>query len=582
MKTIFACVNFTKFSNHTNRCSYRYELPGTTLCIHELSPEHNNDLKNIYEDNNYLLLINGDLFDENIDLRFIVQSISTQGILKTLQSLDGIFSMLLFDKKNSKLYLSRDHIGIYPFYYYQDNDILLFSNDLKSFRKSEFFKKKIDKRALAQFFQRGYIAQPLTIFENCYKLMPSSYIEFDLSSRKLSLHKYWDINQAYNQKKIDDDEEHIVNKCETLLRESIKKRIQCCDDVCSFLSGGFDSSTILALGKTIKNKKFITFTMGFNDQKLSEAKIAQEISSYLQSEHHEHILSKEDILNSLKETISIYPEPFGDKAAFASNILIEDAKNYSTMMLGGDGGDEIFFSSSFIDKLKMIDKIPYFIRKPISLILKTKKDIFCRRWSKILAEKDIYNSINHKILLMNKYELSYLIKGYLAKTPYIVKPPTVSNFYDGIFLNIINDYLYNNLIPKTSALSLHHKIKIRLPFLDKNLIEYVATIDPKLKMKNKINKYITRKIAYKYIPKEILDQPKKGFNVPLEEYIKQENETIFKRYLSKEKIENEGILDYKMVRKIKNEFLEKDNWISQQRLWNLLVFEIWYEDWFDK
>ena len=583
MRSIFTCIGYGKeektISMDEYKYSYRFKDGLLSICKY-----YDKDLLPFqYEDEDMILLLNGDIYDfKSRDIKELAKTIKNRGFGESLKILRGVFSLIYLDKVKNRLYISRDHIGIYPLYYYLGEDLLLISNDLGDFKTIKSFKKEINKKALAQFFQRGYISQPLSIFENVYKVLNAHFIEIDLFTKSLKEHKYWDINDIVKKDKIVGDSSEIVKNIEKLLLDAIENSSGGDKDIASFLSGGYDSSTIVALSKNLKNKKIHTFTMGFEDENFSESINAKNIAKYLKTDHHEHILDKDILFKYIYENLSIHPEPFGDKASLASNILIQDASNYSNIILGGDGGDEMMFSSSFLKKALLLNKIPFFIRKPISALLNLKKDVSCIKWVKILGNKEIYNSVNYKIMLMSRFELSDLIKGYQPISPIEFRKVEVDNFYDGYFLNIINDYLFNDLVVKTSILAMHYKIKISLPFLDKEFIEYILRVDPKIKFENGEEKFLTKQIAYKYIPNELLDQPKKGFFVPLEEYIKKDHESIFERYLSKDKIKKEGVLNYDEVEKIKNNFLKSDKWIDQQRLWNLLVFEIWYEDWFGK
>ena len=530
------------------------------------------------------LLLNGYLYEkkEN-DLLYIQELYRKGGFEYLLKHLDGLFSLVLFDKKLQKLYLSRDHLGIYPLYYYKNKNTFLFSNDLKQFRDIDAFEKEIDYASLSLFFQHSFIPAPYTIFKNCYKLKPAHYLTFTLKEHRVDTKPYWDLHALYLEKKRDLDESVIVSKTEALLTKAIEDAIREKKEVGSFLSGGFDSTTILALLKQIGNTQNHTFTMGFENESYSEADIAKEIAKHLESHHDTYILQEEDVLHSLEDIATIYPEPFGDKAALASSILLQEHAKKSEVFFGGEGGDELFYASSFLTKFKRLENIPYAMRRFIGFLLKLHPGVKYQKWGDIYKQRNLEDLLAYKDILMSQRECQKLIQhAFRAHTIQISDRQRSPDSLDNFFPAIIQHYVSNNLLTKIGALSLYHDITIELPYLNRHLIEYLAKVSSSLKYKKETKKYLLKQITYKYVPKSIIDRPKKGFSVPLSASLRANLDTIKKSYLSKEKIENEAILDYNEVEKIVKQFLQEDSFYAEQKFWNLLLFEVWYDYWFDQ
>jgi asparagine synthase (glutamine-hydrolysing) len=536
---------------------------------------------NTYEDNKYFILINGKLFTQT-SLKEILESIESNGLEKSLNIYDGVYSIFLFDKRRSKIHISRDHFGIYNIFYYQNADSILFSNTLNSFKNSAEFKKEIDRESLGEFLQKGYISAPKTIFKNCFKLLPSTYITIDLKSKKISQTKYWSLIKQYKKEKKALSLSDSINLSKTLLIDSIRKRLDSSKESNSFLSGGFDSSTIVAIGTKEFNCKFNTYTMRINKE-ADEADIAGEIASLFNSSHTEHKLSIEDFFTTFKTLPEIYPEPFGDRAAFASNILFKEASSKNDFTIfGGDGGDEIFFANSKLDKLNKIAKLPYPLRSLLSKFLSLSGSTKLQKYSQMLSKRYIEDIFELQGDIFSKDELRRLLIGYEATTKTIKNEKKDRSDYliDNIFVKIIESYLPNSLLPKMGYLGLYYKRSVALPYLDKTLVETLAQIDPSQKRKDGVNKYILKEIAYKYIRREILDRPKKGFSVPIDEFIKREFKKIESEYLSSEILSQNTLFNLHEIKKIKREFLNSDTYYAKQRFWNLLIFQNWYNYWF--
>jgi asparagine synthase (glutamine-hydrolysing) len=538
-----------------------------------------------FEDKKSLFILNGDLYEDYGNEFFLnlKESIYKFGFQKALQEIDGTFSLIYYDKMKELIYITRDHFGIYPCYYYIKDEIFLFSNDLKLFKNIDSFEKNIDLASVAMFFQHGFISHPNTIFQDCYKISPASFIKLDIKTKNIEEIIYWNIFDNFKRSKISLNEDELIHKSEKLLRNSLKKRIDKSMIPGSFLSGGYDSSAIVALFKSLNSTQNIhTFTIGFADSIYDESKDAAKIAEYLKSDHNEHIFTLKDIKDVLPLMTSVYSEPFGDKSAIASILVAKSSKNRVDYLFGGEGGDEVFISSGFIDKFEKLSSYPYFVKYMASLGLKLFSGVRYEKWSEILAQKEVSDIVSIKDIMMSDCEVKELVIGCKSihkNYPTKKKLNNEKDFIQKVFPTMINTYVSNNLLTKIGSISLYYNLPIKTPFLDKELYEFLATVKSKQKYKDKIKKYILKKIVYRYIPKNLLDRPKQGFSVPVAKYLKSDLSYIIDKYLSKDKVQRYGILNYNEVKKIKEQFFSNNDYYSEQKLWNLLIFALWCEDW---
>jgi len=539
----------------------------------------------LVENSNFTVMVNG-LVESFKSADKVLKIIEEIGIEETLKVVDGVFSLTVYDKSDEKLYISRDHFGVTQAYYYIDKDLLLFSNRLKAFKNCSLFKKEIDFNTLGQYLQHGYIVEPYTIFLNCYKVKSSHFLEIDLETKKISEYKYWDIVDFYNMPRLKLSEDEIIKTSEELLKKAIESKVGDSKKVGAFLSGGYDSSAIVSLLSLNQNCNLHTYTVGFFDKEVNEAPFAKKIADHLNVKHKEHYFSADDLKDLIKNFAKVYDEPIADKAALPSILISSLAKSDVDIIFGGEGGDEIFASSGFLKKYKLLNSIPFPIKYIASLALKLlPKSTRNEKWSKMLEQRNIENVIKYKDITQNFDTVDKLIISPLKERNIDFSDSKIdpfSHYLDRIFPLVIKSYVVNNLLPKIYFSTNHYNIQPRVPYLDRKFVEFLAQVDIDIKQNFCINKYILKKILQKYIPSELIDRPKKGFDVPVGELLKSELRDILNLYINRERIEKEGIFKVDEVLELKKRFLHSNSYYDEQNIWNILVFELWYEEWFSK
>jgi len=346
--------------------------------------------------------------------------------VESVHKFRGMFAFCIYDSQNESVYIFRDRVGVKPLYYYHKDNLFIFGSELKALVKHPEFEKQLNKDALSMYLQFGYIHAPYTIYEHTHKLLAGYYIQYELSSNTFKTVKYWDIIDYYMMEKLELSETEAEKKLEEILIESFNFRMVSDVPVGSFLSGGIDSSLVTAILQKHNKEKINTFTIGFEDEKYNEAHYAKKIADYLGTNHSEHYCTKQDALDLIPLLPQMYDEPFADSSAIPTALVSKLAKEKVTVVLSGDGGDEIFGGYSsyelFENRLAMIRKIP--AKKTINALLELIPDpIFLlqyineKYYLKYLKLKNVmkYDNVADMFKLSNavfsKDEVSQILTG---------------------------------------------------------------------------------------------------------------------------------------------------------------------------
>lgn len=538
-------------------------------------------------------------FASNSDTEVILKSFHKWGI-EAIHKFIGMFAIVIYDKKQQKLILVRDRAGVKPLYYYYKSGLFLFASELKSFHKHPEFKKDIDKNALALYFQYGYILEPYSIFKNTYKLPTGYYAELSLKDGSFSIHKYWDVIDFYNKPKLNISFEEAKERTKALLKSAFEYRMISDVPIGLFLSGGYDSSAVAAILQTNRTQRIKTFSIGFYESKYNEAHYAKKIAEYLGTDHTEYYCTQKDAQELLPYICEIWDEPFGDNSVIPTTLVSRIARREVKVSLSADGGDEIFGGydkyTRTLTYLKIFPRIPFrnilaFIMEkldPKYLIGFNRTYNFSNRYEKlkyILKAKDEIEMMNAIVLYFSPLEINKL----LYKIPSV---EVKTRFDDKLLLNSHNDttnkmlsidyktYLPDDILTKVDRATMSISLEGREPLLDHRIIEFVSQLPSEYKIKNGNKKYLLKSIVHDYIPRELMDRPKMGFNIPLSEWIGDELKKYVLEYLDRKRVAKTSILNVLKVDKLKKQWL-RNNKLNTNKIWLLLIFMMWYEKWME-
>jgi asparagine synthase (glutamine-hydrolysing) len=541
---------------------------------------------------------NGHHFTSQTDCEVIIHLYEQVGI-ECIKKLNGMFAFALWDCKNQALFLCRDRLGIKPLFYSWDGRSLSFASEIKSILCNIEVSKKIDWNALNLYLTLNYIPAPYTIFKKIKKLEPGCYIM--VRKEGLEIKQYWDIEKGteYYENKEKNIEAYKKNLYD-LLEDSVRTRLIADVPLGAFLSGGIDSSIIVGLMSRVSNSPINTYSIGYKDVPLfDETKYAREVARLNDTHHHEIILSSKDVLDTIPEVLTYLDEPFADSSAIPQYIVSRETKKHVKVALSGDGADELFagyrmYSGEYwysryklfprVLRTKLIEPLltslpdsrdKYLLEhiRRIKKFVTGAKDRFEDRlfaWNEIFPEELREKIINKKKIESDKINLDLGEEMLLKRL----------SSYDG---DNINRMLYmdlkislpNDMLSKVDLMSMRNSLEVRVPFLDHRLVEYVFQIRGNLKLKGKKGKYILLETFKNILPPLLLNKPKWGFEIPISKWLKSELRFLINEYLSKEKIETQGIFNFKPIEKLIDD-LFRDRSDTSWHLWNLIVFQAWY------
>ena len=485
--------------------------------------------------------------------------------------LNGMFAFTIYDAEKQTLFCSRDRLGVKPFFYYWKEGVLEICSQLRPIADG----KKINPAAISMYLDCTYIPSPFTIYEDVHKLPPGNNLYIDLKSGTLKVKEYWNLSTV-NTSTISYEE--AKEQVHNLLKDAVKIRLNADVPFGSFLSGGIDSALVSAIASKISPTKVKTFSIGFEDPRYDESKIAAQYAKILETEHTETICKPEHILEMIPKLIEVYDEPFGDSSALPSLLLNKVTKRYVTMALSGDGGDESFMGYLYFDWVKNFQKlikIPYPIRKIISYTLignilgprtySLRKILRTPSGDDFIAGVFIgYNS------LLNKPNLSWLSHYHKAFS-------WARNLFQRAADVNIKLWLENDSNVKVDRASMAFSVEVRSPFLDYRLIEYARKLPIFYRYGNGIKKKILKDILKEYIPEEVFNQPKRGFAVPIGSWIRNELKEEFITNLSDGFLNQVPNLNVKKFKKMYSDHLEgKHDYASY--IWRVYVLSKWYQE----
>lgn len=535
-------------------------------------------------------------FQSDSDSEVVLKAFHKWGV-KSVDKFNGMFAFVILDNINNKLFFLRDRTGVKPLYYYKLDDLFLFSSELKSFHHHPGFLKKIDPNSLRLYLKFGYIPEPYCIFKNTYKLKSGTYLEIDLKNGVAVENTYWSVIDYYNKPKLNISEDEAVDELEILFKSSFDYRMIADVKVGVFLSGGYDSSLLAAILQSNRTEKLNTFTIGFKEKGYDEAPDAKTIASYLGTNHTEYYCTQKDALEILPRLCEIYDEPFGDSSAIPTCLISELARKKVGVTLSADGGDEIFagYDKYFIamNYHNFFELIPAKVRTALSSGLKkinprylpfiNKKYNFSTRYEKIINILDS-GSIVQSMSSVSKYftdkECSMFLKDYGVDrvTNFDLSFKNGETDLDKMLAIDYKTYLVDDILVKIDRASMSCGLEGREPLLDYRIIEFVAQLPDSFKYNGNNRKSLLKQVAHRYLPKDMMDRPKKGFSVPLTDWFKDELREYFMVYLDPDRIEKEGFFEAEEVVKLRDSYL-MGNKENVQKLWFLLMFGMWYERW---
>ena len=555
-------------------------------------------------DGKYVIVFNGEIynfqairdelsaagypFKTHTDTEVILALYATEGE-KMLSKLNGMFAFALWDTTSEKLMIARDRMGKKPLYYLQTETQFAFASEIKALLTLPNVPRDIRLDAVYDFFAYQYIPDPKSIFTHIHKLPPAHYMTIDASG--VNIQQYWDVSFKNTS---DESEEVLTEKLRELATHCTKQRMVSDVPLGAFLSGGVDSSGVVAMMATNSKTPVTTCSIGFDEKKFNETEFAKEVANQYHTDHHEFTVHQ-NVADNLEKIVAYFDEPFADPSLVPTFFVSELARQQVTVAIAGDGGDEVFAGYEKYTKdateNRLRNKFPKFIRKHVfpkfadllsnsnatvfrkgkSLLTSlsqepamgfytTNSQIDDRQWQK-LAQQDIKQKLGDyhpSKITIDAYEKSDG-PDHLAK----------------ILYTDMKTYLPGGILVKVDRMSMANSLEVRAPLLDKDVVEFSATVPSEMKFKNGEKKHILKEAFKPMLPNNILYRKKMGFSVPLASWFRHEIKELAQRYLIEQAQGLKGIFNHDQVVTLWKEH-QNGNADHSALLWSMLMFEMWW------
>lgn len=536
------------------------------------------------------------------DTEVMLACVSRYGVDATLPMLNGMFAIAIWDRQQRELHLARDRFGEKPLYYGRIGKIFAFASELKAFRPLPDFAPELNRDALTQFLRHNYVPAPHSIWKDIYKLEPATHLVVDQFGHVRSSRCYWSVaDVAMRAAAQPYDRSAPVDDLEQLLRRAVGLRMEADVPLGAFLSGGIDSSLIVALMQAQSSRRVKTFTIGFDNRALNEAEHAKAVAAHLRTDHHELYVSSKDALDTVPHLPLIWDEPFADSSQIPTLLVSRMARETVTVAMSGDGGDELFggYSRYFLTQKiwNATGGLPIAMRPALSRLLRSPMTgsiasavnqllPASRRHSAIkdrlpkvadVIEAHDYMAVYHK-LISHFDDPGALVKGGSEPPHRFDQAPLDlgSPIHQMMFMDTLT-YLPDDILVKVDRASMAVSLESRVPFLDPEVFEFAWGLPIEYKIKGGSGKHILRELLYRHMPRQLIDRPKMGFGVPLGEWLRGPLSGWASDLLSPERLAREGIFEAEPISKMLRDQLsgQRD---FHYKLWTILMFQAWYAE----
>ncbi|MBI3741906.1 MAG: asparagine synthase (glutamine-hydrolyzing) [Chloroflexi bacterium] len=593
------------------------------LAILDLTPTGHQPM--LSADGRCAIIFNGEIYNERelraeaeargvrfrgrSDTEVIVENAARGGAEKIIPQLWGMFALAIWDREKRELTLARDRLGKKPLYYAQFGGTFLFGSELKALRQHPDFKAEINRAALVLYLRHGYVPAPLSIYSGVYKL-PAGHLLTVRADHSYHTRPYWDAAQvieksANNRLQLDDA--GAIEQLDSLLRDSVARRMVADVPLGAFLSGGIDSSTVVALMQAQSNRPVKSFSIGFHIPSYNEATFAKQVALHLGTDHTELYVTAEEAQAVIPRLPDLYDEPFSDSSQIPTFLISQLARKHVTVALSGDGGDELFAGYNrynlAMDVWNRMRFIPSALRRlagrGIRYLNPEQWNAIYHRMEWIIPSKLRMNLAGEKIFKFANFaditdpELLYLNLISIWKTedaknlvcdasekfrePFKFPRGLLGFLEQMMFLDLVT-YLPDDILAKVDRASMGVSLEVRAPFLDHRVVEWVWRLPNRFKQRDGQSKWLLRQVLSKYVPTELSERPKMGFGVPIDVWLRGPLKDWAENLLSEEKLRDAGLFRPEPIRKVWASHL-KGNTNEQYKLWAILMFQAWNERW---
>lgn len=552
------------------------------------------------------LIALGIQFRGHSDTEVILEACEAWGVVAACQKFIGMFTFAIWDRQQRTLSLARDRMGIKPLYWGFHNEILFFGSQIKSFIKHPNWNPSIDRSALTAYFRFNYVPTPLSIFEGIYKLFPGTVLSID-ENRRTEETQFWDFQSIAQQGIATRDlrsELQLTQELDELLRDAVGRRMIADVPLGAFLSGGIDSSTVVALMQAQSPKPIKSFSIGFHETGFDEAQYAAQVAKHLGTEHHEWYLTSQQACEIIPEIPNWFDEPFADVSQIPTFLVSRLARQFVTVSLSGDGGDELFagYNRYFVGQAywQRLKRLPKWLRSASALGIRSLSPQGWDDLSQMIPTRFRPRLVGDKAYkFADVLTTSSAVHFYRSLVSHWDNPaecvqngsepdtPPWDNFDElasGNFLDTMQmmdtmTYLPDDILTKVDRASMAVSLEARVPLLDHRVVEFAWGLPQNIKIREGESKWLLRQVLNQYVPKHLIDRPKMGFGVPIDAWLRGPLREWAEVLLSERRLQEDNLLNSVPIRQRWQEHLSgKRNW--QYSLWGVLMFQTWKERWY--
>jgi asparagine synthase (glutamine-hydrolysing) len=545
------------------------------------------------------------------DTEVILAAIAFWGVEDTLVRLTGMFALALWDRKTRTLLLARDRMGEKPLYYGWIGRTFLFGSELKALRAHPNWCGEIDRDALTLYLRHSYVPAPFSIYKNIFKLPPGTFLRLDVSTSASVQNvakpvPYWSLKQIAGLgvgSRCSYGDHEAVEALEHLLKGAIGRQMVADVPLGAFLSGGVDSSTVVALMQAQSNRPVKTFTIGFGEAEYNEAEHAKAVASHLGTEHTALYVSPADAMSVIPSLPSLYDEPFSDSSQIPTFLVAKLARQHVTVSLSGDGGDELFggynryfWATSLWNKMRWV---PRTLRAAAAAAMTRVRP---ERWDSVFADLspvlparfrqrmpgDKIHKLANVLGVQDPQEMylgfvshwerpAELVIGATEPDTALTDPSAwamLSNFSERMMYLDSVTYLPDDILVKVDRAAMGVSLETRVPMLDHSVVEFAWRLPLHMKVRNGQGKWILREVLNRHVPRQLMERPKMGFGLPLDAWLRGPLRDWAEDLLGEKRLTDEGVLEAEPIREKWLQHLSvRRNW--QYHIWSILVFQAW-------
>lgn len=553
----------------------------------------------------------GHAFRGRSDTEVALAAFEQWGVRDAVERFVGMFAFAVWDRSERRLHLARDRFGKKPLYLYLGDRIAAFASEIKSLRRLPGFNPPVDREALTLYLRHNYVPAPRSIYERVEKLMPGTIVTLSSDAdgpRVSGRDTYWnarDVRDSGRMRPTEGSEAEVLEEFDGLLRDAVAIRMIADVPLGAFLSGGVDSSLIVALMQAQSSRPVKTFCVGFSEGEYDEARFAREVARHLGTDHTETVLTPADALARVPRIASVFDEPFADSSQIPTLLVSEVARRHVTVALSGDGGDEVFCGYHRYtlgrDMWRRLRRLPPAVRKGIATAIQS---VSPRVWDAVLSPLrrvlpaglrvdtpgDRLAKLSTVLALESPVAFYQRLISHWTEPASVVlggqEPPSAAVFAEGLDLRSYTEemmlvdaltYLPDDILVKVDRASMAVSLETRAPLLDHRVFEFAARMPLEYKLRAGESKWALREILYRYVPRELIDRPKTGFGVPIDSWLRGPLRAWAEDLLSESRLRADGYFQPEPIRSLWTEHLTgRRRW--HYLLWDVLMFQAWLEE----